>query len=185
MLDEQISSMPQSLSAPEKEVARRVLHNACRRIVDLALADPTATAGSGLVRGPVIDQLDARVVRAMTAIDERFADPALRLRDLARELAVSDCRLTQLLKDATGRSFLAHVHARRVAHARVLLAESTLSIKEIAARVGYSTTTQLDRHFKKAVRRLPSEYRVGARRSHPIQQRHVSTTEEDDTRKFR
>ena len=163
VLHEQIASIPQSLSAPEKEVARKVLDDTCRRIVDLALTDPVAITATGSMLAPI---MDARVVRAVAAIDERFASPSLRLRDLAKELAVSDCRLTQLLKDATGRSFGAHVHARRVARARVLLAESTLSVKEIAAHVGYSTTTQLDRHFKKVVRRLPSEYRVAARRWH-------------------
>jgi AraC-like DNA-binding protein len=169
VLDGQIASMPPSLSAREKEVARNVLHDTCRRIVDLVLGDPTAIAAPDLAAGPVLGTVaDARVVRAMTAIDERFADPGLRLRDLARELAVSDCRLTQLLKDATGRSFGAHVHARRVAHARVLLGDSTLSVKEVAARVGYSTTTQLDRHFKKVVGRLPSECRVTACRSHSL-----------------
>jgi len=161
VLDDQIASMPSSLSAHEKEVARTVLHETCRRLVDLALADPTAIAVSCAAPGPV---MDARVVRAMAAIDERFSDPALRLGDLARELAVSDCRLTQLLKDATGRSFGVHVHEKRVNRARVLLAESTLSVKEIAAHVGYSTTTQLDRHFKKVVGRLPSQYRVEIRR---------------------
>ena len=170
VLDTQIASMPQSLSAHEKEVARNVLHDTCRRIVDLALSDPTANVAPGLAApGRVLGSVaDERVGRAMAAIDERFTDPALRLRDLARELAISDCRLTQLLKNATGRSFGAHVHSRRVAHARVLLAGSTLSVKEVAARVGYSTTTQLDRHFKKVVGRLPSECRITAWRSHSL-----------------
>ena len=44
-----------------------------------------------------------------------------------------------------------------------LLVESTLSVKEIAGRVGYSTTTQLDRHFKRTMKMLPSEYRSVAR----------------------
>jgi AraC-like DNA-binding protein len=78
-------------------------------------------------------------------------------------VALSDCRLTQLLKAVTGRSFGAHLHHRRIAAARTLLTDSALSIKEVASRVGYQSTTQLDRHFKRITHSLPSAYRAAAR----------------------
>ena len=107
---------------------------------------------------------DARVARALAEIDRHFTNPRFGLRAAAGRVALSDCRLTQLLKAATGRTFGAHLHHRRIAEARTLLSDSALSIKEIAGRVGYQSTTQLDRHFKKIAGSLPSAYRAASRR---------------------
>lgn len=102
---------------------------------------------------------DGRTARALDEIERRHADPTLRLCDVARMLAVSACRLTQLLKAETGNTFGVHVHRRRITHARALLDERTLSVKEIATRVGYQTTTQLGRQFKRHTSLSPSAYR--------------------------
>jgi AraC-like DNA-binding protein len=116
-------------------------------------------------RRQVTHYTDARVEFALAEIDRRFADPHFGLGVVAGRVALSDCRLTQLLKSATGQSFGTHLHHRRIAAARSLLTDSALSIKEVASRVGYQSTTQLDRHFKKITRTLPSAYRAAARRS--------------------
>jgi AraC-like DNA-binding protein len=129
---------------PQQATARALLNEAWARLLSRAL--PT----SG----------DPRIASALTELDRRYADPAFRLHALARQLAVSGSRLTQMLKQATGRTFGAHLHARRVAEARLLLANGTLSVKEVAVCVGYSATSQLDRHFKKIVGRLPSQCRA-------------------------
>ncbi len=151
-------ALPDGLTAAQQDVARSLLHLAWLRLLAVLMpaVAPSSQAEASLARDP-------RVARALAEIARRFAEPTLRLRSVARELAVSDCRLTYLLRHSTGATFGAHVHARRVAEARGLLVESTLSVKEIAGRVGYSTTTQLDRHFKRVVRMLPSEYRSVAR----------------------
>lgn len=155
-----VAALPRDLSTAQQHVARRVLNEAWTRVLSGAIARPAAP----LDRTPG----DARVSQALSAIDRRYAEPGFRLHTLARELALSGCRLTQLLKLETGRTFGAHVHARRVDEARVLLAASSLSIKEIAARVGYATTTQLDRHFKRVEHALPSEFRASAMRGSPV-----------------
>lgn len=102
---------------------------------------------------------DVRAERALAAIEREFPNPNLQLQDVARQLALSACRLTQLLKRETGTTFGAHLHRRRVAQACALLADRTLSIKQIADRVGYRTTTQLGRQFKRHTALQPSRYR--------------------------
>lgn len=78
---------------------------------------------------------------------------------------VSASYLSRLIKKMTGRGFVAHVRVRRVAMARAMLLQSRLSIKEIAAAVGYSSVTQLDRHFRQATGVPPSAMRlINARR---------------------
>lgn len=150
------AAVPPGLSAEHQDVVRRVLDDAWARV--LALLVPSADFHAW--RDTSNGFADSRVARALAEIDRRYADSRFKLQTLARQLAVSPSHLTQLLKTATGRTFGAHVHARRIAQARALLVQTTLSVKEVASRVGYATTTQLDRHFKKGVRRLPSEYRA-------------------------
>jgi AraC-like DNA-binding protein len=155
-LIELASTVPSGLSPVQAETARLLLDAAWRQLLGRLV---TAREGSG--SGPSsTPPCDARVGRALAELDRRYSDVRFTLRVLARGLGVSDCRLTQMLKRATGRTFGAHLHDRRVAHARALLADGSLSVKEVAARVGYSTTTQLDRHFKKRVGSLPSTDRA-------------------------
>lgn len=154
-----LNELSPDLSEPEIGEAHRLLEAAWSRLLR---SSRPADVGSG-TRASHTAEHDPRVLRTLEAIERRFGDPCLRLRRLAADVALSDCRLTQLVKMATGRSFGSHLHARRVAEARELLASSSLSVKEIAARVGYSATTQLDRHFKRVMRTSPSMYRAVAR----------------------
>ncbi len=153
------AAVPRGLAAAQQELARALLNEAWLRVLTIAIppSQPLSPRSHAQQAVP-----DPRVARALAEIDRRYADPRFRLCDLAKQSAVSACRLTQMLKQATGETFGAHVHIRRIAAARVLLAESSLSVKEIAGRVGYSTTTQLDRHFKRIMKGLPSKYRAAA-----------------------
>jgi AraC-like DNA-binding protein len=94
-------------------------------------------------------QDDCHVARALHVLDARHRDPGLTLGTLAAEANVSAGYLTRLLKRHSGYGFLDHVHRRRVAAARCLLVQTTRSVKEIAAAVGYEGSTQLGRHFKR------------------------------------
>ena len=182
------TSVPPALTPAESDVARRLLTDAWQRVLELtlpgsvappslappgvapAIDEPMTSAhtvpdapvsGAGTVtRGIAAALVDERVIRALAEIDRRFSDPTLRLHVVARHLAVSPTHLTHLLRLATGHTFGAHLHLRRVSQARVLLTRTGLSVKEVASRVGYASTTQLDRHFKRLVHRLPSEERV-------------------------
>jgi AraC-like DNA-binding protein len=188
-----VASLPADLSVDQQELAGRQLARLfCRFVSTLdrrvvsdlargALADDgvsewfTAATrlaalvvrASALPNGAPLRQTprrtDARVAQALAEIDRHFTNPRFGLRTAASRVALSDCRLTQLLKAATGRTFGAHLHHRRIAEARTLLNDSALSIKEIASRVGYQSTTQLDRHFKRIARSLPSAYRAASR----------------------
>jgi len=92
-------------------------------------------------------------------IECRYSEPDLCLAHVARDARVSVYHLSRVIKLVTGRGFVAHVHARRTARARKLLAFSKLSIKEIASVVGYRSVTQLDRHYRRAYGVTPSATR--------------------------
>ena len=131
----------------------------------LALQDPEssrplASGGSG-------GTYDVRVAQAINEISNRYADSRLRLSAIARQVGISASRLTQLFRRDTGRTFGAHLHSRRVSEAARLLAHIDSSVKEIAWRVGYARTSELDWHFAREFRLTPSEYRRTSRRHHP------------------
>lgn len=95
----------------------------------------------------------------LSTIDRRYRDPALRLTHLARLANASVYHVSRVIKETTGRGFVQHVHSRRIAAAQDLIARSKLSVKEIAAAVGYNSVTQLDRHFRRAYGITPSAHR--------------------------
>lgn len=103
---------------------------------------------------------DPRVYAALEAIRQRFCDPALTCERLAAELGISRTFLARLLKRETDKSYLHHLHRRRVAEAERLLATTGLPIKEIAFLAGYASNTgRLDIHFKRFHRTTPTEWR--------------------------
>jgi AraC-like DNA-binding protein len=110
-----------------------------------------AAAVSRLVHG--------QVQRALSAIQNRYADPILGLQAVACEVGLSPSHVTRLLKLHTGEGFLTHLHRRRCSVAHRLLLESDQSIKEIAAAVGYRSVTQLGRHLKRYAGSTPASVR--------------------------
>lgn len=108
-----------------------------------------AVSGEGYPRG----------LRIRMLIKAACDNPQLNLREAATYVGLSTSRAAHLLKEETGRSFSELLREARVNTAKELLVTSTLSIKEIAARVGYSSTTLLDRHFRRDIGCSPGQYR--------------------------
>ena len=102
----------------------------------------------------------ADVCRAVLAIDELACTERLRRRDVARLLGVSESWLSHTLK-ATGLNFWEHVHLARIDEATRLLLETSLSVKEVAASVGY-TTTDLVHQFSARFGIAPGAWRARA-----------------------
>lgn len=101
-----------------------------------------------------------QVERTLRVLDTRCTEVGLNLRSVATEVGLSPWHLSRLLKSHTGYGFVSHLHQRRVSAARDLLTHSHLSIKEIAASVGYRSATQLGRHFKRLCGSSPISIRT-------------------------
>jgi len=101
---------------------------------------------------------DRRVNEVLRIIHTEYADRALTLGSTAPRLRISRFFLTRLVKRETGHTFTYHLHRRRTYEAEQLLLTSSLSIKEIAARVGYASTYDLDRHFTLFYQTTPSVF---------------------------
>lgn len=81
------------------------------------------------------------------------------LREVAGSLACSDRTLMRWLK-AEGSSYQALLDEARFQRALSYLTQSTLTIEEIASRLGFTDTTNFSRTFKRWSGQVPSTYRV-------------------------
>jgi AraC-like DNA-binding protein len=112
---------------------------------------------------------DNRIRRMLQMIDAQYRNPTFRVGELSNESRLSPGYAGHLLKARTGRKFNDHVHRKRILEAQGLLAEGRLSVKEIAAMVGYSGQGQLARHFRSVTGVTPSWFKqADARRRQQI-----------------
>jgi AraC family transcriptional regulator, arabinose operon regulatory protein len=99
-----------------------------------------------------------RVAQAIIYMSEHLDEP-LRVTALARLAGLSCAHFGELFKHQTGCSPRDYLHLLRIHQACRLLDDSALSIKEIAARVGYRDPFHFSRQFKAFQNISPSEYR--------------------------
>ncbi|MDD2709750.1 MAG: AraC family transcriptional regulator [Verrucomicrobiae bacterium] len=88
------------------------------------------------------------IQRVREHLDCHFAQP-FAIRDLARMAGFSPGHFLRSFKRATGNSPIVYQQQLRVKAAQTLLLNSSLSCKEIAARVGYDDTCHFSKIFKK------------------------------------
>lgn len=107
--------------------------------------------------------------RALAAI---HGDPAgdWTLETLARKAAMGRTTFAERFRNVVGETPHQYLTLWRVQRARRLLAESSLPLARIAARVGYESPASFSRAFKRTVGRSPGSYRrarAGSRRRAP------------------
>jgi YesN/AraC family two-component response regulator len=106
-------------------------------------------------------RISPQVVRAMHVIENRYVETTLHVGTVAQDLGVSTEHLCRMLKRHTGLTFVTLLRRTRVRVACRLLQTTTLSMKEIASRAGFSSASRFDRNFKAVCGVSPSEYRAG------------------------
>lgn len=104
------------------------------------------------------EQSDSVVSRAKAYIDENFAKD-LSLDDVSRIVDISPYYFSKLFKEKSGENFIEYLTRVRIRHAKELLKNPELSIKEICLMSGYSDPNYFSRIFKKQEDVTPSEYR--------------------------
>jgi AraC family transcriptional regulator, arabinose operon regulatory protein len=99
---------------------------------------------------------DYRIRKVLQSVQ---GDPSITVPELARSVSLSSSRLGHLFRAQIGtdlNSFLRHARLERAAE---LLRQTELSIKEIAAAVGYHHSSSFDRGFEKKFDVAPADYR--------------------------
>jgi len=103
---------------------------------------------------------DRRVELALLFIRRHFHEADLRIAEAAHQVGVSSSRLEHLITRETGVSWGVHVRNTRLRNARRLLMQTRLSVKEVAAAVGYRYASSMDRDFRNIHGRRPSDLRI-------------------------
>ncbi len=112
---------------------------------------------------PVLSPLNAgshaEVVRAVDAfLAAHLAQPIHRA-EIAAAVRLSAAHLARIYRAAAGRTILDQLTALRIARAKALLLESTLSVTQIAGAVGIVSFSHFARTFRCQVGISPSDYR--------------------------
>lgn len=106
----------------------------------------------GLPIRPTVQE--RRVERALEFLAQNYACE-ISLPQLARHVRLSAWHLDRLIVASTGIGFRKHRVVLRISHAARLMIESDLSVKEVAATVGYRSSTQLGRDCARYFGLLP------------------------------
>ena len=103
-------------------------------------------------------QSESIVSKAKLYINQNFSKE-LTLDEVSRNVNISPYYFSKLFKEETGENFIEYLTKIRIRHAKELLKNPLLSIKEICVMSGYSDPNYFSRIFKKQERVTPSEYR--------------------------
>ncbi len=113
---------------------------------------------------PAADAQNANVIEnAITRIQNEF-DRELDVKLLAREFGVSYSWFRHTFAGHTGLSPHQYLLGFRLVRARSLLAETELSIKEIAMQIGFGDEFYFSRLFRQKLKLTPSQWRNRSRR---------------------
>jgi AraC family transcriptional regulator of arabinose operon len=112
----------------------------------------------GRRRGGPPDDRAERVAGAMGMIHDGLGC-GLTVRDLARQAQMSESGFSHTFKAVAGIPPRRYLIQERIARARELLETTRLSVKEIAAQLGYDDPHYFSRCFRKVTGRPPSAFR--------------------------
>jgi two-component system, response regulator YesN len=93
-------------------------------------------------------------------VEEEYASD-IGLDGTARRFNVSKNYLCLLFRRETGTNFVNYLNQIRIARAKELLVGTSLSVKEVAARVGYKNPNYFSRMFKRLVGKTVTEFKDG------------------------
>jgi len=101
---------------------------------------------------------DPLVAKALQFIQAHISEP-IKVADLLKHVFISRTLLERKFSTELGRTPLVEIRRQRVRRARQLLADSNMSIVEIADACGFSSDIRLSTVFKELTGQSPSAFR--------------------------
>jgi AraC-like DNA-binding protein len=142
-----------SANAPAPARAHAAFHPAP---TDLRIADVSAQRAATV-------ELRSSLYADATAIVEREYGHQLSLDDIARRIASSRRQLQRAYAEIGNTTFREHLTQVRMDRAAELLARRSVTVREVAQRVGYRQPAQFAKAFRRNRGVAPSDFRTHAR----------------------
>ena len=89
-----------------------------------------------------------------------YADPQLKISDIAEKLCYTDAYLCMVYKKVTGKTINDYLNMYRIEKSRYLMEEGSCRLAEIAVSAGYSNENYYSKVFKKYMGISPKEYQA-------------------------
>jgi len=137
------------------------LHNAYREAMEALRQGDGGEEGAQFIGDlePAVKGGSLLCKRALEALDQHYMDPGLSLVSLSGMLDVSPNHLSACIKKYAGETFINTLIRKRMEAARELLAGSTLKVREVARRCGYTDQHYFSYCFKKYCGESPNSMR--------------------------
>ncbi|MEL6846777.1 MAG: helix-turn-helix transcriptional regulator, partial [Bacteroidota bacterium] len=95
--------------------------------------------------------------RLHSAVEAHLEDEAFGVAELAEEMHMSRSTLLRRVKSASGQSVALYIRQLRLKHAKAMLKDSSLTVSEIAYKVGFSSSSYFTKCFREEYGYPPSE----------------------------
>jgi AraC family transcriptional regulator, regulatory protein of adaptative response / methylphosphotriester-DNA alkyltransferase methyltransferase len=109
-------------------------------------------------RGSTIRLRTSLFEEAVRIVEEEYATD-LSLDDIARRVASSRRQLQRAYSEIGNTTFREHLARVRMARAAEMLAPGSLTVREVARRVGYRQPAQFAKAFRRHIGMAPSDFR--------------------------
>ncbi len=132
-------------------IIEQIVVHLLRRYANVRRSDELELSRAGFV--------DRRIRRAVELMHSNL-ERDLQLEEIAAAAHVSPFHFARLFKKLTGATPHAYLAMLRAARAQTMLAETDLSITEVGARVGYSSSSHFAKAFRQATGLSPRAFRA-------------------------
>lgn len=161
-LIEQLQRKNEELNKEKETVERQrdLLEEQRDQLLDATTSDDGELDGQNqnLYQGPESDfPKNEFMEKFLESLEKRYTDAALSVEDIGRDLCLSRVQLYRKVKAVTGRTPVEIIREERLKRAHVLLADSTLSVSEIAYKVGFSAPSYFTKCYKEFYGKSPSD----------------------------
>ena len=121
----------------------------------------------------LIDAPDAWQSNAVNDVDGDEDADGPGVAQIAERLGVSDRHLRRIFEAQLGVSPMQYLQTRRLLTAKQLIADTALSMTQVAHASGFASIRRFNAAFRAVYRRPPSTLRKARRRSDPARDRHL------------
>lgn len=112
-------------------------------------------------------ELQSRLIPNILRMMEENLGGPLHVEDIAKQTNYSRAYIFREFKRATGKSLMAYYNEMKIRRGAELIREGTLSVREIAERLGFDTPNYFSKTFKRVMAVTPSAYKKQGEAARP------------------